>query len=527
MRGEREMKRILLVLLVMALFVSTLAGCGTRTTTAVQDGKVKYGTTYPLSTNTTLSVWANEVINPVYKSYTEQPFYVNLMKRTGVKLDYKFPRGDQHREAFNLLIASNQLPDIIQYDWLALPGGPEKYLKEGYIIPLNDLIDKYAPNLKKYLANHPDVDKMVKTDKGVYYAFPFLRGDEWLNVYSGPVVRKDWLDKLGLAVPQTINEWEVALKAFKDKMGIKAPLTFVCDYTFETGFLSGAYGVELAYYLEDGKIKYGPQEAGWKDFISLLSRWYKEGLIDADIATIDSKIMTTRMSSGQSGATLGSGGYLGMWLPPLMQKDEKANLVAAPFPTLKKGETPKFGQYGNLYLGIASSAITKECKDVELAVKFLDYRFSDEGIMFCNFGEEGVSYNMVNGYPKFSDEIMNAKDFMSEATKYINYNSSVNDKRMYEQRLKYPQQKEAIGIWAKTDAKKYYLPPITASSEESSEVAKLTSDIDTYVKEMMLKFVLGQESLDNYDAYLANLKKIGVDKLITFKEQAFERYNKR
>lgn len=118
------------------------------------------------------------------------------------------------------MLASGELPDMLEYNFFNFPGGPEKAIKDGYILELNDLIDKYAPNYKKYLQEHPEVEKMVKTDKGSYYSFPFIRGDESLLTFQGPVIRKDWLDELGLPVPETIDEWTTALKAFKEKKGL-------------------------------------------------------------------------------------------------------------------------------------------------------------------------------------------------------------------------------------------------------------------------------------------------------------------
>lgn len=100
----------------------------------------------------------------------------------------------------------------------AYPGGPEKAITDKVILPLNDLIDKSAPNLKKLLQQDKELDKMIKTDNGTYYAFPMIRPDNGL-VFRGPMIRKDWLDELNLQVPTTIDEWYTVLKAFKEKKG--------------------------------------------------------------------------------------------------------------------------------------------------------------------------------------------------------------------------------------------------------------------------------------------------------------------
>lgn len=177
-------------------------------------------TVYPIQTDKTLSYWGeiNGNLIGVKASHDEIPFFQDWQKKTGVTLKFTAPPTGQVKEAMNVLLASGDLPDLLEYNFLGdFPGGPEKAISDGYIVRLNDLIDQYAPNLKKYLAENPDVDKMIKTDSGSYYAFPFVRGDEYLRVFQGPIIRKDWLDELGLPVPETIDEWTETLRAFKEK----------------------------------------------------------------------------------------------------------------------------------------------------------------------------------------------------------------------------------------------------------------------------------------------------------------------
>lgn len=128
-------------------------------------------------------------------------------------------------QEFNLVLASNDLPDVWMNNWLNFPGGPKRAIDQGYILRLNDIIDKYAPNFKKVLQENPQIAKDIRTDEGDYYAFPFIRS-EFDKTYVGPIIRKDWLDELGLPVPETIDEWYTVLKAFKEKKNAAAPLTF-------------------------------------------------------------------------------------------------------------------------------------------------------------------------------------------------------------------------------------------------------------------------------------------------------------
>lgn len=497
-------------------------------------------TTYPIQTDKKLTYWGDLTGNliGIVNSHNDVPFFQKWQEKTGVSLEFTAPPAGQAREALNVMLASGDLPDMIEYNFMSFPGGPEKAISDGYILRLNDLIDKYAPNLKKYLAEHPEIDKMVKTDSGSYYVFPFIRGDEYLQVFQGPMIRKDWLDELGLPVPETIDEWTTTLRAFKEKKGAAAPLSLVSKPRFfnesYNGAFLGAYGVTQGFYQEDGKVKFGPVEPGFKEYLRLFQSWYKEGLLDKNIATVDGKALDSNLASGATGATIGNaGGGMGKWQPLIEANDPKAVLVAAPYPVLSKGEKPKFGQRNQPYSSEGTVAITTTAKDPELAVRMLDYGYSEEGHMFFNFGEEGVSYEMVDGYPKYTDLLMNNPEKLAPAQAISlhargSYNGPfVQDKRYAEQFFALQTQRDAIEIWKNTDVAKYQLPPITPTPEESSEYATIMNDINTLVDEMTIKIILGEESADQFESYVEKMKSLRLDRAIEIQTAALERYNNR
>ena len=147
----------------------------------------------------------------------------------------------------------------------------------------------------------------------------------------------------------------------------------------------------------------------------------------------------------------------------LKEKDPKGALAPAPYPVLNKGETRNSGRKTTLIPTYDNVAIWGSPKNVELAVRLLDWGYSEEGHMFYNFGQEGVSYKMENGYPKYTDLLMKNPEKLAPAqamSLYIRGNSGgpfVQDKRYIEQYLALPEQQEAIKIWAKTDTDKFTL----------------------------------------------------------------------
>lgn len=518
---------------------SSQPAAGAQATDA--NGDAAAAPAYPIQTDKTLSYWGEITGNlvGVVATHEEAPFFQEWQKKTGVKLAFMAPPAGQAREALNVMLASGDLPDMIEYNFMSgFPGGPEKAIGDGYILKLNDLIDQHAPNLKKFLQDNPDIDKMVKTDNGSYYAFPFIRGDEYLRVFQGPIIRKDWLDELGLPVPETIDDWTATLRAFKEKKGAAAPFAVNSKPRFfndsGNGAFIGAFGINRGFYQEDGAIKFGPAESGFKEYLRLFQMWYKEGLIDKNIATADSKSVDSNFATGATGASVGNaGGGIGRWQPLVEQNSSDAVLVAAPYPVLNRGDTPKFGQKDNAYSTGGIVAVTTSAKDPELAVKLLDYGYSEEGRMFFNFGTEGISYNMVDGYPKFTDLLMKNPDKLAPAqamSMYIrgSYNGPfIQDKRYAEQFFALQTQRDAIDVWKKTDVDKYRLPPLTPTPEESSEYATIMNDIDTLVDEMTLKIILGSEPIDKFESYVDKMKSLNLDRAIEIQAAALQRYNNR
>jgi putative aldouronate transport system substrate-binding protein len=400
----RNLKQISLAV-VLTLVFTLIAGCqmspaqtpgSSAAAVPSVSGEAAAPISYPIKTDDVLSYWLQSPTT-LKSTINDVPFYQEWQKQTGVSVKFSEVSSAQAAEAFSVLLASGDLPDIVEYNWLEFPGGPEKALEDGYILKLNDLIENYAPNLKKYLQENPDVDKLIKTDEGNYYAFPFLQPEGGLTTqWFGPVIRKDWLDELSFEVPVTIDEWHSVLTAFKEKKGAEFPLTFVGQPNSLQGFLYGdfigAFGVIRDFYVDDNaKVQYGPLQPGYRDFLQTMNQWYKEGLLDPNFSQNDRKTLDANIVSGRSGATAWSAANTDKWELALAEKNPKAGFIYAPYPVLKKGDTPKFGQNSWAYGG-ASAGISAKSKNPELAVQVLDYAYSEAGYLLFNYGIDGESY---------------------------------------------------------------------------------------------------------------------------------------
>ncbi|MBQ7901835.1 MAG: extracellular solute-binding protein [Clostridia bacterium] len=457
----------------------------------------------------------------------ETPFAKKLMETIGVEIEYQHPAQGQGQEKFNIMVAMGNLPDIIEYTWESgYQGGAAKALADGVIKELD--LEKDAPNLKAYIESRPEIDKMVKTDDGKYWGYPFIRGEEFLQVSAGLIVRQDWLDDLGLSQPETIDDWTTMLRAFKEKKGARAPLSAQIGQISGWSTFAAAYGIVDGLYLDGETVKYGPLEDSYKDYLATLNSWYAEGLLDPDYASIDGATVQANILNGVSGAATGScGSGIGKWMAA--KPDDKYNLAGVKYPVLNRGDRPYYGQYQFPVTG-RFAVISRDCKNTELAAKLLDYGYSEEGQMLFNFGIEGESYNIVDDYPTYTENITANAEGLSMSAALAQYCMShheapfVQDRRYMEQYASLPQQQEALTNWVETDAKLHAFPTVTLTDAQRDELATLIENLTTYKDEMSAKFIMGIEPLDKFDDFRAELKNRGVEKYLEYNQEAYTRY---
>ena len=519
-------KRVICTLASIALIFGSLSGCKKEDNTAPVSDAPKGEISYPIETDVTLKYWVrlHGALGTSVKNYGETPFAKEYMKRTGINVTYLHPAQGQDTEVLNLLIASGDLPDIIESDWLSRD--PDSSIAKNTIINLTEYFSDYSPNLKKYLSENQDIDMAIRTDTGNYYVYPFIRGDEKLLSTSGFMLRNDWLSDLGLSVPETLPEWETVLEAFKTKC--ETPLAL--NHGGLNSFLS-AYDLSVDFFIEDNKIVYGSTNEKFKDFLAKMNEWYQKGYIDKNFAILDGKIMNANILEGKSGITVGAGGGgIGTYLNAMKDKDPTFDLAATVFPTMEKGQRAQFGAKQLKYSPMNGAAITGKSKNREIAARFLDYSYSEDGYMLNNFGIEGESYEMIDEYPTYTELITKNPNGLAMSMALPLYVRSANegpfvqDKRYIEQYYQLDQQKNALEVWSKNDHEKHIVPQITLTQAETSEFSKIMSEIRTYRDEMIISFILGTKPIDEFSDYVEKINSLKLDRAIEIEQAAYDRY---
>lgn len=556
------MKKRMKQLLALALSTSMLAlsvGCGSTTTNNNSESSESKETlstaqtetssvsteteelvediTYPLTTDVKLTIWDQGYVrtNAQYVDYTESPFHTGLADKTGVDVEWKFRvKGTNATETWNLLLTEEHLPDIVFRSWSVTEG--EQLIEDGAIYDLTEYLPKYAPDYWETI-NKPEYANSLKamtTASGKQFIVASF-GEETANItYMGPVVRKDWLDECGLGIPETLEDWEKMLVAFKDKYGI-APLAMTKDQFLNQKNVNSGVGacgaLAPCYYLEDGKVGYANATAEWKEYLTVLNKWYNEGLIDKDSVTMDNAAMRSKALTNEVGVSFVPLSQLSNWVADAEAENTGAEWIAVSYPREAEGVPTCMIQTSATHWSNAGCAISTALSEEELivALQWLNYGYTEEGAMYWNYGEEGEHYTMdAEGKPAFTELITEDVNGIGDAvTKYTGVASSgIALQDLHFVKLKNPGVgADAITVWTEnTEGPEHSVPNLGLSTDENLIHSNLYIQFATYTVEMGLKFVTGEESLDNYDAYVAKLNSMGLQQCIDIYQNAYERF---
>lgn len=547
-------KKLIALLAVSAMMTATVSGCGAEEerknsevsesssvaeeSSSVADSSsemVEEEFSYPMEGRTlTITCYLSGTVKATAESKTDTTFTALLEEKTGIELEYTHDNGNTD-EWFSMMFADGEYTDIIEYNFTSqYAGGLTAAYEDGVAICLNDVIDQYMPNFKSWLEENPSLAARIQDENGNYYGVPSLT-EEGATAVSGIIIRQDWLDELGLSIPDTIDEWHETLVAIKDAYGI-TPIVTQANPFLKHGAILNAYAPQCisnrySVNAKTGAVEFTQATDGYKEFITTIAQWYEEGLIDKDFITYDSATVKAKILNNEGAVLWGYGGStIQTYLKEAAEVNPELNLSACPIAAKEEGAEILYNSAGDV-LGAYYAVITPQCEDVEAAARYLDYFFSEEGHLVRNFGEEGVSYTMENGVPTYTDLIQNNPEGLTvtEALgKYTGSNTNYVGTAAVDYLVGYyastPQAAEAIGIWSEKGSREYTLPSLGLTSDENEAFSAVASELNTYADETIIKFVLGTEDIETgWDAYVENCKKFGMEDAVAIQQAAYDR----
>ena len=528
---ERMKKGLLLLFLAVFICFTVTAGGGSQSSSVSTAKPVLSGFGY-VSARLMVSV----------TNFNENYAFQELERATGVHVDWFHPPVGQHTEQASLIIASGDLPDIFYIPYNDV-GGLAKMLSDGTIIKLNQYLDTgKMPHYKSWVDKYPTLRRQLLMDDGTCAAFLMLRIREYMGQIGwfpngGLVLRRDWLDALNLQAPTTVAEYENVLRAFKTRnpngSGRNDVIPLVTDATNWSNFAQ-FFGMNDGFYELNGAVRYGPIEPRYRDYMTTMARWQRDGLIDPDWTTANATSMQAKYLENRAGSHYTVVAAAGNIIEIMRDTIPNADFIGVRH--LKNESDGKvYNNTADLRQSFVheGSVISTQCKNVDAALRYLDYSYSPEGYTFFNWGELGVSYEVRNGEKFYTDEIWkNPKGYSMEKALHMYAMSmcqwSMPKDPVYwvQASLRFPFQEEALNNWGNVDHAIAMLP-VSFTTEESRRYNQLIADINTLRAETATKIILGTEPVSALDAMVTRMKSMGIDEAIKIQQDALNRYNAR
>lgn len=550
-KGKKTVFRKVVSGMIAASLAAGLAGCSSsdggqsqkqnqeETTVAAEEFTGEpVEAVYPLTEEKKqLTVYAKNSNSSVLSSYNEIEAFKKAAEKLGVELVWSHPVTGSETDQYNLMIASQDLPDIIFWDFSSTSTKLTGLLDNGSAIDMDALIRQYAPNYMKALETDEILMKQALTDEGKLAAMYKLEPTAARLVTSGPFMRKDLLDEYGLKVPVTIEDWYNSLKTFKEH-GVEAPLTVVnSEPRTSLYFTMSAFQTYYSFYNDPNteEVIFGPITENYREWLREMNRWYEEGLIDPEYTATDRKVLSSNMTGGKSAATMGMlSGAIGNYTKTGRETNPDYELVGCPWPIKKEGDTPFVINYeASVRVGGMGAVVTSRCQDPALAVSVLDYFYSEEGQNLLNWGVEGETYTTSSdGSKSFTDTIMASDKTPAQmiapyAIPTLGFTKMMDFDAWAQISLSLPEQIEANKTWAEGDIS-MMLPNLELSSEKNDEYNKIMNEIKTYVDENQIKFITGSQNLDeDFDKYVEQIKKMRIETAATYMQEVYDAYKNR
>ncbi|MDO4291921.1 MAG: extracellular solute-binding protein [Eubacteriales bacterium] len=477
----------------------------------------------------------------------EDMFYMKAVQElTNIELDVQAIEKQAWTEKVGLMFASGDYGDIF------LAGinftDAAAYGQAGMLLPLEELLEEYAPNAMKILDELlPESRRNVTADDGHIYAMPAYDGTprDMLMNYT-QMINYDWMNKAGIEeMPETTEDMYQVLKAFKasDPNGNgkedEIPYSKVYDGDGYDPFISAFGFVNLRHDIIDGEYVYVPAEENFRHYLEYMNRLYEEGLIDPEMFTQTEEDYLAKRTE----KLVGVGDSL---QDPLSYEEYEATLkTLSPMTSEYNAEkmTPGRFQEVNSY----SLCITDKCDEEKAiaAVKLLDYFYSQEGTYLIKCGPEaGVWGDLVDGGYVRNEEADGTVSYELEYDRE-KYNDSYYNFRMENGLMIMPffytnahaqvivgsdrknaRVTEGVYEAGLLEARRVGFPTTVTFTEDEQDILATFVLMDNYVDQMVAKFITGEEALDdaNWNAYLERLESMDLQMLKETRQSAYDRW---
>jgi putative aldouronate transport system substrate-binding protein len=497
-----------------------------------------------------------KIINDVEPEDPNENLWMKkAMEDTGIQIEWITVPSSSAAERIQLMLASNDLPDVF---WNGIERSHVlQYIDYDMFLPVEDLIDKYMPNLKSIYEKRPEYKALSIAPDGHIYGFPRVEEMHGLVMTPGPVyVYKPWLDKLGLAMPATLDDFVNMLYKMKEAgdlngNGIQDEYPISWDYNegwdYIFGWVAACYGTldvmtgpnnqSNHLFIKDDKIRYSALEEGFQKTAELFHQLYKDGILNPDsfapVATGSSLHAQKLQQELPMIGVFQSWGTDGR-VPANLQFD----YVSMPRVKGPNGSSGYIRNNSELFSS-TMAMITTKCEHPELVARFVDYCMGAEQSVTLNWGAEGAVYvkdkdgilrwdvdeSGLYIKPKFDLEWWQLRGYSTIGGP----NVILND--YYDTVVEYPRDAQRVfdeqTAGGKAELLKEYKPVspmVWFLPEEQAQVDQIMPQIKNVFDSTLQRWIIDGGADTEFDQFKEQLSAAGLDTYLEIYQKAYDRY---
>ena len=531
---KKRFYKVVSLLCLAALMLGMLAGCSSSSSST----SAPAGSTAPAAASGDAGDGAAAGDGPLFAepvtismfapSHASWPFQSDwsvmdiIQEYTNVTFDINTVDTEGFNEKLNLTMSGGELPDLI---YLTGNAAVQQYGPQGAFINILDYIDQ-MPNFKAWYEENTAYALNFLSADGALYQFPEQGVDETNR--RGWLYRKDILDAQNLSVPTNQEEFYdvlVALKeaypdsyplAFRSFAGALAQLNMIAP-SWGTTFIDTGDNRFLGYNFDTGEWSFGPTSQEFKELVTFYNKLYEEGLLLPNFLTIDTKGWQDVIANSDSFITIDYLSRIDFFNSAMRESDPDFTMAYMAPPSFGENGVAEFAFSAKGVYGFVVSSRTKHLDEV---LAYVDWMYSDEGKELLTWGRPGELYDEDADGTRTWKEFSTAAE-MKQATGFETFGFY----QLYDfdgELATFTDECRA----ATMEARGYDLPqqPILAFNEEEKEIVDTVgTNIQTHVNEQISKFLLGERSIDEWDAYVAEVEALGLDQLKAVHESSYAR----
>ena len=474
--------------------------------------------------------------NPANMALNDMPMFQDLEAKTNVHVEWEDVPYESWADKLGLALASGDMPDVI---FGGLVQDSDVLSNKSRFLVLNDLIDQYAPNIVEMFNRRPETKVQSTADDGKIYSLPLLYEIYASDTLQAASINQAWLDKLGLAMPTTTDEFENVLKAFKDDdpngngQADEIPFNFSgLDGWAGLEPFFGSFGIfpfigtfpnDTPMNVRGGKVCFDAVDPRMKDAVNYFSRLYSEGLINQEVFTQDVNQYIAYLSSDPQVVGVNVG-----WTIKTGQPDNIASQLTTLLPLKGPNGDQQWYRAAPATVLRHYFLVSSQTKYPEAIVRWVNELYTENMGLQQLYGSFGQG---IQRQPDGSITFLPPPDGTDAGTWSwtcaLNSNSVGAIYKDY-QSLLVPSagqiEKDALNVSYAPYLPSEYYPKIFFSKDFVDTNTPLITDIMSYVKQTVSDWIMHGGVDAGWDAYVAKLNNMGLQDVIGQYQTAYDAY---